>query len=133
MNSVKVTFSFSAKYTFESIFASTSFDIIWQWGQREHSLASLYFVVVVVVVVGGVSFILSRLLHLAFPVNLGLLCMLHPSMEPLVYCPFQRLAERAGLVIHLKGTHPVSACTGQCLMSVKLTELAGPLGHSSQV
>ena len=39
------------------------------------------FVVVVVVVV---YFILSRLLYLAFSANLGLLCMLHPGMGPLV-------------------------------------------------
>ena len=39
------------------------------------------FVVVIVVVV---YFILSRLLYLAFPANLGLLCMPHPSMGPLV-------------------------------------------------
>ena len=29
-------------------------------------------------------FILSRLLHLAFSANLGLLCMPHPCMGPLV-------------------------------------------------
>ena len=31
-----------------------------------------------------VYFILSRLLHLAFSANLGLLCMPHPGMGPLV-------------------------------------------------
>ena len=31
-----------------------------------------------------VYFILSRLLYLAFSANLGLLCMPHPSMGPLV-------------------------------------------------
>ena len=31
-----------------------------------------------------VYFILSRLLYLAFPANLGLLSMLHPGMGPLV-------------------------------------------------
>ena len=39
----------------------------------------LCFVVVVVV-----CFILSRLLYLAFSANLGLLCMPHPDMGPLV-------------------------------------------------
>ena len=39
------------------------------------------FVVVVVVVV---YFILSRLLYLALSANLGLLCMPHPGMGPLV-------------------------------------------------
>ena len=37
-----------------------------------------------VVVVVVVYFILSRLLYLAFSANLGLLCMLHPGMGPLV-------------------------------------------------
>ena len=41
----------------------------------------LYLTVVVVVFV---YFILSRLLYLAFSANLGLLCMLHPNMGPLV-------------------------------------------------
>ena len=36
------------------------------------------------VVVVGVFFILSRLLYLAFSANLGLLCMPHPGMGPLV-------------------------------------------------
>ena len=40
----------------------------------------LYVPVVVVVV----YFILSRLLFLAFSANLGLLCMPHPGMGPLV-------------------------------------------------
>ena len=35
-------------------------------------------------VVVVVYFILSRLLYLAFSANLGLLCMLHPGMGPLV-------------------------------------------------
>ena len=39
------------------------------------------FVVAVVVVV---YFILSRLLYLAYSATLGLLCMPHPGMEPLV-------------------------------------------------
>ena len=43
-----------------------------------------FFVVVVVVVVVVVYFILSRLLYLAFSANLGLLCMPHPGMGPLV-------------------------------------------------
>ena len=38
----------------------------------------------VVVVVVVVYFILSRLLYLAFSANLGLLCMPHPGMGPLV-------------------------------------------------
>ena len=37
-----------------------------------------------VVVVVAVYFILSRLLYLAFSANLGLLCMPHPRMRPLV-------------------------------------------------
>ena len=37
-----------------------------------------------VVVVVVVHFILSRLLYLAFSANLGLLCMPHPGMGPLV-------------------------------------------------
>ena len=41
-------------------------------------IAKLAFVVVVV------YFILSRLFYLAFSANLGLLCMPHPSMGPLV-------------------------------------------------
>ena len=45
-----------------------------QWGAR--SLRTLFFVVV--------YFILSRLLFLAFSANLGLLCMPHPGMGPLV-------------------------------------------------
>ena len=46
--------------------------------QISQSLA-IDFVVVVVV-----YFILRRLLYLAFSVNLGLLCMPHPGMGPLV-------------------------------------------------
>ena len=38
----------------------------------------------VVVVVVVVYFVLSRLLYLAFSANLGLLCMPHPGMGPLV-------------------------------------------------
>ena len=41
----------------------------------------LHFFVVVVVVV---YLILSRLLYVAFSANLGLLCMPHPDMGPLV-------------------------------------------------
>ena len=41
-----------------------------------------FYAVVVVVVV--LYFILSRLLYLAFSANLGLLCMPHPGMGPLV-------------------------------------------------
>ena len=37
-----------------------------------------------VVVVVVVYIVLSRLLYLAFSANLGLLCMLHPGMGPLV-------------------------------------------------
>ena len=39
---------------------------------------------IVVVVVVVVYFILSRLLFLAFSANVGLLCMPHPGMGPLV-------------------------------------------------
>ena len=41
----------------------------------------MFFSYVFVVVV---YFLLSRLLYLAFSANLGLLCMPHPSMGPLV-------------------------------------------------
>ena len=43
-------------------------------------MCGMIFVVVVVVV----YFILSRLLYLALSANLGLLCMPHPGMGPLV-------------------------------------------------
>ena len=43
------------------------------------AVALRLFVVVVVV-----YFVLSRLLYLAFSANLGLLCMPHPGMGPLV-------------------------------------------------
>ena len=39
---------------------------------------------IVVVVVVVVVVVLSRLLYLAFSTNLGLLCMPHPGMRPLV-------------------------------------------------
>ena len=42
------------------------------------------FVVRIYVVVAVVYFILSRLLYLTYSANLGLLCMPHPSMGPLV-------------------------------------------------
>ena len=45
------------------------------------------------VVLVVVYFILSRLLYLAFSVNLGLLCMPHPGMRPLVERAFRRTAE----------------------------------------
>ena len=45
-------------------------------------MGPLFYLKVVVVVV--VYFILSRLLYLAFSANLGLLCMPHPGMGPLV-------------------------------------------------
>ena len=48
---------------------------------------------VVVVVVVVVYFILIRLLYLAFSANLGLLCMPHPGLGPLVKLPFQRTEE----------------------------------------
>ena len=47
------------------------------------------YVVVVVVVV--VYCILSRLLYLAYSTNLGLLCMPHPGMGPLVERPFRKM------------------------------------------
>ncbi len=49
-------------------------------------------VVVVAVVVVVVTF-LSRLLFVAFSANLGLLCMLHPGMGPLIQRHFLRTAE----------------------------------------
>ena len=49
--------------------------------------------VVVVVVVVVVYFILSRLLFLAFSANLGVLCMPHSGMGPLVHRPCRRTAE----------------------------------------
>ena len=45
--------------------------------------------------------------------------MPHPGMGPAVICSFI-----------WKVAHPVSDRTQQCLTSVKLMELAGPLGHS---
>ena len=47
-------------------------------------LAVSPWIVVFVVDVVVLYFILSRLLYLAFSGNLGLLCMPHPSMGPLV-------------------------------------------------
>ena len=47
---------------------------------RFHTLVNQLYVAVVVVV----YFISSRLLYLAFSANLGLLCMPHPGMGPLV-------------------------------------------------
>ena len=41
-------------------------------------------VIAFAVVVVAVYFILSRLLYLAFSANLGLLCMSHPGMGPIV-------------------------------------------------
>ena len=41
-------------------------------------------IVVVVVVVTVVYIVLSRLLYLAYAANLGLLCIPHPGMGPLV-------------------------------------------------
>ena len=38
--------------------------------------------VVIVVVVAVVDFSFIKLLYLAFSVNLGLLCMPHPGMDP---------------------------------------------------
>ena len=45
------------------------------------TFTTLVFLMVVVVVV---YFILSRLLYVALSANLGLLCMPHPGMGPLV-------------------------------------------------
>ena len=50
-------------------------------------------IIVVVVVVVVVYFILSRLLYIGFSANLGLLCVPHPGMRPLVQRPFRRTAE----------------------------------------
>ena len=47
-----------------------------------HRRSKLLATIVVVVVV--VYFILSRLVSLAYSANLGLLCMPHPGMAPLV-------------------------------------------------
>ena len=44
--------------------------------------------------------------------------------------PFPKDGGVSCLVIHLKVTHPVSDRTQPCLISVKLMELAVPLGHS---
>ena len=51
------------------------------------------------VVVAVVYFNLSRLLYLAFSANLGLLCMPHPGMGPLVSRPFRRM----GSLLFLSG------------------------------
>ena len=48
---------------------------------------------IVIVVFVVVYFILSRLLYLVLSANLGLVCLLHPGMGSLVYCPLQRMAE----------------------------------------
>ena len=40
-------------------------------------------------------------------------------------------SEVSCLVVHLEAAHPVSDRTQPCLTSVKLMELAGPLGHST--
>ena len=77
-----------------------------------------------------VYFILSRLLYLAFSANLGLLCMPHPGMGPLVYHPFQGQLSELFWSFIWKVTHPVSDRTQPCLTSVKLMELAGLFGHS---
>ena len=47
-------------------------------------LSAMFIYAFVVVIVVVVYFILSRLLYLAFSANLGLLCMPHPGMGPLV-------------------------------------------------
>ena len=52
--------------------------------QHAIHLCCIPWLVTVVVVVVVVYFILSRLLYLAFSANLGLLCMPHPGMGPLV-------------------------------------------------
>ena len=65
--------------------------------QRVVEVCSIVVVVVVVVVVVA-YFILNGLLYLAFSANLGLLCMPHPGMGPLVVLSFRRMPERVGLV-----------------------------------
>ena len=45
---------------------------------------------------------------LLYSANLGLLCMPHPGMWPIVSRPFRRRAESAVLVASLEG-HPSSA------------------------
>ena len=47
----------------------------------------------VVVVVVVVYFVMSRQLYLALSANLGLLCMTHPGMGPLVYRLSRMIAE----------------------------------------
>ena len=55
-------------------------------GKRSNRYATcpLIFTMATLIVVVVVYFILSRLLYLAFSANLGLLCMPHPGMGPLV-------------------------------------------------
>ena len=84
-------------------------------------IVELFFAVIV-------YFILSRLLYLAFSANLGLLCMPHPGMGPLVRSEGRR-SELFWSFIR-KVAHPVSDRTQPFLTSVKLMGLAGPLGHS---
>ena len=70
---------------------------------------SLYVVVIVVV-----YFILSRLFFLAYLASLSLLCMLHPSMGPLVQRPLQRTAAWAGPL----GYSPRTPLPGELLIYV---------------
>ena len=83
------------------------------------------FVVVVVV-----YFILSRLVYLAFSANLGLLCMPHPGMGPLVQRPSEGRRSELFRSFIWKVAHSDYDRTPPCLTSVKLMGLAGPLGHS---
>ena len=75
-------------------------------------------------------FILNRLLYLAFSVNLGLLCMPHPGMGPLVNVPSEGQRIEVFWPFIWKVGHPVSDRTEPCLTSVMLLELAGTLVHS---
>ena len=56
-------------------------------------------------------FISSRLLSLAYSTNLGLLCMPHTSIEPLIRRPFRRTAEWVVLVIYLESGLPFDGLT----------------------
>ena len=79
------------------------------------------------VIVVVVCFVLSRLLYLDYSANLGLLCMPHPGFS------LTSLPKDGGVSCfgRSSGGRPSSSDRTQpCLTSVKLIELAVPLGHS---
>ena len=75
-------------------------------------------------------FIWSRLSGPEFSANLGLLFMQHPGINPYFNVLSERRRSELFWSFIWKVAHPVSDRTQPCLTSVKLMELAGPLGHS---